>query len=373
MKALISRNIVSTLGKRTNRKILVIESDDWGSIRMPSKKAYDNLLKAGIPVNKCSYNIYDSLETSEDIEVLSDLCQSFKDNNGNPLKVTANFIMANPDFEKIQADNFEKYHFRDLTETYQFYQGNTKTIDSVYEAIKKSVIVPQLHGREHLQVNHWLFALRANDVETKRAFDNGVWGHPSAYEKKFGINFSSAFHITTEKELVFAKESIVDASKLFENHFGFTSQTFIAPRFIWPLELESTFVLVGINALQGKLVQLYSKIGIENKRLHQKINWMGKLNKSELKYLIRNVFFEPTQKPSFAWEIDAMKRIDTAFFWGKPAVISMHRLNFMGGFSEENRNNGLNRLSSLIHAVLKKYPEVEFLSSNELSDLVYEK
>lgn len=373
MKSFISRNLASIVGKSINRKILVIESDDWGSIRMPSKKAYDNLLKAGIPVNKCPYNTYDSLETSKDIEALNDLCQSFKDKNGNPLKITANFIMANPDFEKIQANNFERYHYRELTKTYQHYQGNTKTLDAIDESIEKSVLVPQLHGREHLQVNHWLSALRANDAETRMAFDNGLWGHPSMHEKKTGINFSSAFHFVNKTDLFFAQESVKDASILFRNHFGFSSDTFIAPRFIWPLELESAFVAADIKAIQGKLVQLYPKIGKGDNQLSKKINWMGKYNKSGLNYLIRNVFFEPTQKPSFAWEIDAMKRIDTAFYWGKPAIISMHRLNFMGGFSEENRRNGLKRLSSLIQTVLKKYPDVEFLSSNELYQTIYGK
>lgn len=373
IKNSVSYNLQAILGTKTNRKILVIESDDWGSIRMPSKKSYENLLRAGIPVNKCPYNTFDLLEISEDIEALTNFCQSIKDINGNPLKVTANFIMANPDFEKIKAYNFEKYYFTDLSETYQFYQGDTKTLDTIYEAVESNVLVPQLHGREHLQVNHWLDALRSNETETRLAFNNGVWGHPSAYEKKSGINFSSAFHITTEKELAFAKESIIDASKLFEKYFGSSSKTFIAPRFIWPLELESTFASVGIKAIQGKLVQLYPKIVMIDNKLNKKINWTGKSNKSGLNYLIRNVFFEPTQKPNFAWESDAIKRIETAFFWGKPAVISMHRLNFMGGFSEENRRNGLKRLSALIQSVQKKYPEVEFLSSKELNEVVYGK
>ena len=66
----ILRNIINTFGYKTNRKIVVFESDDWGSIRMPSKLAYSNLLKKGIGVDKSYlYDTLDSLEKKEDLEV----------------------------------------------------------------------------------------------------------------------------------------------------------------------------------------------------------------------------------------------------------------------------------------------------------------
>ena len=365
----ISYNLQALLGRKTNRKILVIESDDWGSIRMPSKKSYDNLLNSGIAVDKCPFNTFDSLETTEDIEALNDLCIRFKDKNGKPLKVTANFNMANPDFERIQTDNFEKYHYSDLTETYEHYQGNTRTLDSLLIAIENNVLVPQLHGREHLQVNHWLSAIKANDVETKVAFDNGIWGHPSNFGKRSGINFSSAFHISEFDELEFIGESVIDAARLFEKTFDFKSSTFISPRYIWPIELEMYFKKCGIQTLQGTMIQRYPNLKVGSNELKRKINWMGKNNSMGLNYLTRNVFFEPSVQPNYAWESDAKKRVDTAFFWGKPAIISMHRLNFMGGLSKQNREISLSRLSKLLKLVTKEWPEVEFLGSDELAKI----
>ena len=65
----ILQNIINTFGYKTNRKIVVFESDDWGSIRMPSKLAYSNLLKKGIGVDKSYlYDTLDSLEKKEDLE-----------------------------------------------------------------------------------------------------------------------------------------------------------------------------------------------------------------------------------------------------------------------------------------------------------------
>ena len=119
---------------------------------------------------------------------------------------------------------------------------------------------------------------------------------------------------------------------------------------------------------QTKLVPNISKRSNLNStiKLQKRINWSGRKNIYGLNYLIRNVFFEPALSPTFNWEADALNRINTSFFWGKPAIISMHRINFVGGLSEENRAQNLKRLKSLIDAVVKMWPEIEFLGSHEL-------
>jgi len=78
------RNILSRVqtnlgGWNTKRKIVVFDSDDWGSIRMPSGEAYDSLLRKGIRVDLCPYNRNDSLATSEDLESLFHVLLKFKE------------------------------------------------------------------------------------------------------------------------------------------------------------------------------------------------------------------------------------------------------------------------------------------------------
>ena len=65
-----------------------------------------------------------------------------------------------------------------------------------------------------------------------------------------------------------------------------------------------------------------------------------------------------------------MKEIDLAFFWKKPAIISSHRLNFIGSMQSKNRGNNLILLDELLKKILKKYPEVEFMTSDLLGDLI---
>ena len=89
IKSAITRNLTNIPGWRTNRKIVVIESDDWGSIRMASKEAYNYFLGKDVPVDKSPYNSFDALECNEDLEMLFDVLGSVKDVNGNSAILTA--------------------------------------------------------------------------------------------------------------------------------------------------------------------------------------------------------------------------------------------------------------------------------------------
>ena len=119
----ILRNLLNIPGFRTNRNIVVIESDDWGSIRMHSKKVFNQLLKLGIRVDSCHYNMYDSLESEDDLSLLFEVLSSVKDKNYKPAVLTANAIVTNPDFEKIRKNNFEKYYYKKIKESYKDFYG----------------------------------------------------------------------------------------------------------------------------------------------------------------------------------------------------------------------------------------------------------
>ncbi len=368
LKNTISRNFQNAIGWRTNRKLLVIESDDWGSIRMPSKISYNNLLKLGIPVDKSPYNRLDILETEEDLLALFDVIDQIKDNTGKNLKITANSIMANPDFEMIKQVGFEDYHYINLEDTYQRYNGNLRALELIKEGLSKNFFIPQLHGREHLHPLEWLKALQQGDQETLYAFREEVWGHPDTYFNN-KMNFSSAFHTLNKDHINFARTALFEASAMFENIFGFKSESFIAPRYIWDKNLEGILNENGVKYLQGKIVQL-SPIPDNPNKFKKKINYLGKKNEFCQTYLTRNVFFEPGQAPKFDWVNDALNRIRIAYQWNKPAIISMHRINFVGGLDVQNRTANLNLLQILINKVMVEYPDVEFLSSNELGKII---
>ncbi|MEL7222438.1 MAG: hypothetical protein AAGJ93_14040, partial [Bacteroidota bacterium] len=69
-KHTLSRALSNLPGWRTKRKILVIESDDWGSIRIPSRDAYDQMVAAGVPMYENAFTSNDCLEDDTDLEYL---------------------------------------------------------------------------------------------------------------------------------------------------------------------------------------------------------------------------------------------------------------------------------------------------------------
>ena len=103
--------------------------------------------------------------------------------------------------------------------------------------------------------------------------------------------------------------------------------------------------------------------------------FIGDRNQYNQIYITRNCFFEPSssgfEKPSNTdWIGNCMKEIEIAFRWNKPAVISSHRVNYIGYLHPENREKSLKQLSELLSRMLKKWPDIEFMTSSELGDLI---
>jgi hypothetical protein len=86
--------------------------------------------------------------------------------------------------------------------------------------------------------------------------------------------------------------------------------------------------------------------------------------------LIRNVAFEPSENNGTDWVKQSLRDMETAFKWHKPAVISSHRVNYIGFIDEKNRLKTLQALKQLISSMLKKWPDIEFMSSDQLAALI---
>ena len=168
----IKNNLINIPGWRTKRKIIVIESDDWGSIRMPSKKVLNQLDKKGFIPNNDYYNRFDSLASENDLSNLFEILSSVKDKNENPAIITANTIVANPDFKKIAGSNFREYKYELFTETLKKYPKHKNSFNLWKEGMNNNLFHPQFHGRDHVNITAWMNKLIANDLITKKAFKN---------------------------------------------------------------------------------------------------------------------------------------------------------------------------------------------------------
>jgi len=73
--------------------------------------------------------------------------------------------------------------------------------------------------------------------------------------------------------------------------------------------------------------------------------------------------------PNRDWVNSCLAQISSAFHWNKPAVICSHRINYIGFIDEKNRDRGLRDLNLLLKKIIQKWPEVKFISTDELDKL----
>ena len=367
IKTKILRYLSNLPGWRTNRKIVVIESDDWGSIRMPSNQTRIDLQKKGLDLlsgDNYRYNMFDTLATSEDLTLLFEILSSIKDSNNNPCIFTPISLVANPDFEKIRACNFREYYYEPFAETLKRYPGCEKSFDLWREGIEKGLFVPQFHGREHLNVQVWMKALQNNDPQTHLAFEHGMWGFNNIYSAN--ISFQAAFDLDNPAELESQKGVITEGLILFEHLFGYRSTFFVPPNGPFNETLEETAMDSGIKYISASKIQ---KEPHGNSKYNTKFHYLGQKNKFNQHYITRNCFFEPSQEGR-DWVNSCLGEIEIAFRMHKPCIISSHRVNYIGALNTENRGRGLLKLKELLNSIKKAYPDVEFMSSETLGKMI---
>ncbi len=373
LKSKLSVHASNIPGWRTKRHIVVIESDDWGSIRMSSNESFDRLKTAGIPVDKSHYNINDALECNQDLEELYNVLCNYKDSTGRHPVMTGVNVVANPDFKAIEENGFKEYVYEPYTKTCERYSGHDRVYDLWRQGIKERLFVPILHGREHLNVQFWMRALQKGDLSTMVAFKEQVTGIP---RKGIGgvivPDFQAAFDIDTSDDLLYQKEVIKTGGALFEELYGFKPDYFVPTNGPFNNSLEKDLLDAGVKYINtGKLQR--EPLGDGQYKVNTR--FIGNKNQYGQIYLTRNCFFEPAAvgfevPENYDYLNYCLKEIEIAFRWHKPATISSHRVNYIGYLHPENREKGLKLLSQLLGEIIKRWPDVEFMTSVELGDLV---
>lgn len=353
---------------KINRKILVFHSDDWGSIRMPSQKVRQELNKNKYIDASDSYTHYDTLASDVDLHALFEVLSCVKDKHGNNVKITANCVMANPDFDKIKKAKFNSYHFETIEKTFSNY-NNSKALSLWDEGYKNGLFIPQFHGREHVNAPFWLSELKNKNKSVLKAFDNYVFGVNFKNLKYNQKNFQPAWDIIIPEEKIFIDKAIIEGLKIFKNKFGYRSITAIPPNYTWTKNQEILLKKHGVDCIQGIL---------NNKlRNTHSLKYESSIRftsiKNDLSFQRRNIFFEPSlnivNRKKNLVEL-MLKRLDIAFENGRAAIIGSHRLNFVGVHNENNRKESLRLLKDFLKKSVTKYPDIEFMSADEFHNVI---
>ncbi|MDD2674378.1 MAG: polysaccharide (de)acetylase [Flavobacterium sp.] len=365
----IIKNISNIPGWGTNRKIVVIESDDWGSIRMPSLATFNKLSAKGLDLScgdSLRYNQNDTLASATDLNSLYETLIDFKDFKGNHPVFTAVSLAANPDFEKIKKSNYQDYYWEPFTKTLEKY-NIADAFPLWQEGIRNKLFIPQFHGREHLNVAPWMRALQNGDTQALIAFEHGLWAHNNRHP--LGLSYQAAFDLEDISDLTIQEEAITSGLQLFEELFGYKAAFFVPPNGPFNNSLEKVAAEGGIKYMSTSKIQ--NEV-LGQGKTRRKFHYLGQKNNHNQIYITRNCFFEPSQSGK-DWVASCLNDMELAFNWKKPAVISSHRVNYVGGLVEKNRTNSLKQLTTLLATIQSKWPNVEFITSPELGNLIYSK
>lgn len=370
MKQLIINHAKNLLGWKTKRKLIAISVDDYGNVRVHSKEAREAMNKAGLKIHT-RFDAYDALDNKQDLEQLFSTLSSVKDINGNAAVFTPFALPCNIDFEAIKANGYTEYQYELLTETYekmsaldpQSFEGAWKLYQ---EGMDAGLLVPQFHGREHLNLKVFREKLAAKNPELQIALDNRSYtsisssGYPT-------ISYTAAFEYWKFEENEDFKQIIREGLDAFEKVYGYRSTHFNPPGGREHPVIHSTLQEEGITFLDTPFIK---QEHIGEGKYRKVLNWSGKKNDLGMTYQVRNVVFEPIDDRGFDWVNYSLKQIEAAFSWGKPAIISSHRVNYAGHIDPRNREKGLSALQSLLTQIQKKWPDVEFVSTQKLNEIM---
>ena len=370
------RNIIlnakNLIGWRTDRKIVVFSVDDYGNVRLDSKAARDNLDADNITVKSpfAGFDMYDALETKEDLEALFEVLSSVKDLNGRNAVFTPFALPCNPNFEKMKESDYQEYVYESLPQTFRKLSAiNPGAYEGAWElweeGISQKLLMPQFHGREHINLTTFESKIAKKECKLRSILNNRSLARTSSDGEKI-VPISEAFGFWDFEENNRFKHIIADGLNKFEEVFGYRAQNFAPPGYHAHPVLYDTLRKNGVRFVDAALISNQHQ---GNGRYKKQFNYTGKIEKG-LHKIVRNVVFEPTDDRGVDWPSYAIEQTEAAFRWNRPAIISSHRVNFSGHINPQNREKGLAALKKLLKEMTQRWPDVEFMSANELGKLI---
>ena len=304
-------------------------------------------------------------ESAEDLDRLYEVLGRFRDHRGAHPVFTMNFVLANPDYEAIEASGFKTYSWIPIDDVAKL-PGDGALIDKYKEGVARGLVCPQYHGRDHFSGETWLAAIRGGDPVAVEAFRLRVPWIAVHSRKESEYAYGEGAHLDPlPKAAIEAK--IEDGMTAFERLFGRTSLTSIAPCYHWCDQVERALYARGVRCVQAAGHRVMP-LGA-GRLACPRPAWFGLSNSTAMRQLNRTCRFEPAQLGSEAVPM-CMETIASAFSRGLPAVVDTHRVSYVSAIDKGNRDRGLEQLGTLLEEILSRFPDVRFASSEMLARAV---
>jgi hypothetical protein len=309
--------------------VLIIESDDWGAGPVETQATA--------------------------LEKLADVLRQYRDNTGRHPVMTLALVLAVPDGAAIRRDG----QYRHLSLDEPAFATLRAAIDRGRAA---GVFALQLHGLEH----YWPDALMTVDDPSVRSWLESespatTERLPSHLQSRWVDAASLPSRPLTADRIATA---VTDEVGLYARVFGEKPAVAVPPTFVWNEAVESAWAQQGIEFVVTPGLRSACRDGsgmpnCDTGPLHNGQSSQG------LTYLVRDDYFEPERGHRAERALDALARKREQ---GRPCLLETHRSNFIG--DRETYESALNEIDRLYRQALERYPEVRFLSTAELGQVI---
>ena len=167
-------------------------------------------------------------------------------------------------------------------------------------------------------------------------------------------------HLETE-----ISEAVNQEVSEFRRIFGFQPQVYVPPTFIWNDDVENALSQNGVEIIVTPGRRSLGRDLAGDLVVDESLDyWNGKQLHSGMRAIVRGHYFEPIQ----GHDLESKKsELITQWKLGRPVLLECHRDNFAGPRSELNKS--LKAVESLLNWVVTEYPDVIFVSTEQLSNM----
>lgn len=318
------------------RPVLIVESDDWG---------------AG------------PLEQAEWLKRIAAVFDTFADCDGKKPVMTLGLVLGVPYGTRISADGLCKYH-RKLLDDPEL----APVLAAIKHGIQLGVFSPQLHGHEHFWPPTLLRAARSDPHVEAWLVAKGLAkteALPAALQSRW-VDAS----VLPSRPLPVAelKCAALAEAEDFRRILGAGPSVAVPPTFIWNDEVEISWAEGGVRFVvtPGQRYEARNADGEPSANGSAFVN--GDRGRGGVMYLVRDVYFEPARGHKV---VHALRAIRIKTHAGRPTLLETHRANFLG--DEAAAAEAVRELERLLRMAIQAFPELAFLSTEELANRMHEK
>ncbi len=343
----------------STRKVLVVESDDWGICSWaPDPETFEEVRKLDVVQEywqKLAGWVGGTLESPADMERLFGFLERYRGRDGRSPNFVACYVVANPDYDRILASDLQEYHDIFLDEGVPSRWERGDLLAKAKEGMKRGVWLPEFHARlHHAQPHKWLQAVRDGSPQAAAIFQYQMF---QCEERRPEYE-----DMSPQQQAEWIVPAIRRMDKLFGRlpKCGVNSDAMPETEQIWAGEG------LHVRMCRGNLPNNRSAASH-----HETL--MGAYQRPDLDmtYLSRNCFLEPLGSGDLDHPSGAIAAAEAAVNdWsrGVPAVCSSHRKNYLSMIDGETQN-GYDQAEWFFDKLTSGHPDLYFLTSWEVAQM----